>query len=104
MDVKKCRDLSVTILYKSEEVDKLAKSEIALSDNDCPAVSGVRDIRQVVRRRDGPLGDPSRRPWWPDSRQEPSAPAVDPVTGKYRPGRVSRTVSTSPLTLDMTVV
>ena len=58
MDVQKCRDLLVTILYKSEEVDKLAKSEIALSDNDCPAVSGVRDIRQVVRRRDGPLGGP----------------------------------------------
>ena len=90
LDVKKCRDLSVTILYKSEEVDTLAKSEIALSDNDCPVVSGVRDIIQVVRRRDG--------------RQEPSAPAVDPVTGKCRPGKVSRTVSTSPLTLDMTVV
>ena len=37
------------------------------------------------------------------SRQEPSAPAVDLVTGKCRPGKVSRTVSTSPLTLDLTV-
>ena len=92
VDVKKCRDLSVTIFYKSEEVDKLAKSEIALSDNDCPAVSGVRDIRQVVRWRDGPLGGPSRRSRWPDSRQEPSAPEVDPVTGKCKPGRVSMTV------------
>ena len=45
-----------------------------------------------------------RRPAQPDSQQEPSAPAVDPVTGKCRPGKVSRTVSTSPLTLDMTVV
>ena len=103
VDVKKCRDLSVTILYKSEEVDKLAKSEIALSNNDSLAVSGVREIRQVVRRRDGPLGGPSRRPSWPDGRQEPSAPAVDPVTGKCRPGKVSRTVSTSPLTLDTLV-
>ena len=104
LDVKKCTDLSVTILYKSEEVDTLAKSETALSDNDFPAVSGVRDIRQAVRQRDGPLGGPTRRPARPDSRQEPSAPAVDPVTGKCRPGKVSRTVSTSPLTLDMTVV
>ena len=47
LDVKKCRDMSVTILCKSEEVDTLAKSEIALSDDDFPAVSGVRDIRQV---------------------------------------------------------
>ena len=104
LDVKKCGDLSVTILCKSEEVDTLVKSEIALSDDDLLAVSGVRDIRQVVRRRDGPLGGPTRRPARLDSRQEPSAPAVDPVTGKCRPGRVSRTVSTSPLTLDMTVV
>ena len=39
-----------------------------------------------------------------DSQQEPSAPAVDHVTGKCRPGRVSMTVSTSPLTLDLTVM
>ena len=44
------------------------------------------------------------RPSWPDGRQEPSAPAVDPVIGKCRPGKVHTTVSTSPLTLDMTVV
>ena len=104
LDVKKCKDLSVTILYKSETVDTLAKSKIALSDNDFPAVSGVRDIRKVIRRRDGPLGGPTRRPARPDSRQEPSAPVVNPVTGKCRPGRVSRTVPTSPLTLHMTVV
>ena len=29
---------------------------------------------------------------------------MDLVTGKCRPGRVSRTVSTSPLTLDLTVM
>ena len=90
LDLKKCNTLT--------------KSEIALSDNDLHAVSGVRDIRKVVRRRNGPLGGPTRRPARPDSRQEPSAPVADPVTGKCRPGKVSRTVSTSPLTLDMTVV
>ena len=104
VDVKKCRDLSVTILYQSEEVDRLAKSEIALSDNACPAVSEVGDIRQVIRRRDGPRGGSSRKSWWSDGGQEPSAPAVNLVTGKCKPGRVSRTVSSSPLTLDMTVV
>ena len=55
------------------------------------------------RSSDGGTGRGARRPWWPDSRQEPSAPAVDPVTGKCKPGRVSGTVSSSPLTLDMTV-
>ena len=35
---------------------------------------------------------------------EPSAPVVDLVTGKFNPGKVSRTVSTSPLALDMTVM
>ena len=48
LEVKKCKNLSVTILYKLEEVDTLAKSEIALSDNYFPAGSGVRDIRKVV--------------------------------------------------------
>ena len=97
VDVKICKDLSVTVLYKSDEVDTLAKSEMALSDSDCPAVSGVRDIGKVVRRRDGPLGSPTRIPARPDSRQELSAPVVDLVTGKCKPGKVSMTVSTSPL-------
>ena len=64
---------------------------------------GVRDIRQVVRRRDRPPDGPTRRTARLDCRQEPSAPAVD-LAGKCNPGKVSRTVSTSPLTLDMTVV
>ena len=56
VDVKKCKDLSVTVLYKSEEDDTLAKSEMAVSDSDSQAASGVRYVRKVVRRRDGPLG------------------------------------------------
>ena len=39
-----------------------------------------------------------------DRRQEPPALVVDLVTGKCKPGKVSRTVSTSPLTLDLTVM
>ena len=92
VDVKKCKDLSVTVLYKSEE----AESEMALSDSDCPAVCGVRDIRKLVRRRDGPLGGPTKILARPDSRQELSAPVVDLITGKCKPGKVSRTVSASP--------
>ena len=62
MDVKKCKDLSVTVLYKLEEADTLAKSEMVVSDSDCPAVSGLRDVRKVVRRRDEPLGGPTKIP------------------------------------------
>ena len=68
IDVKKCEDFAVTIVCHSEEADTHVKSEEVLSDEDFPAVFGAK---------------------------EPSAPAVDLVTGK-----VSRTVSTSPLTLD----
>ena len=74
------------------------------SDDDLPAVFGARDIRQVFRRRDRPPDGPIRRTTRSDCRQEPSAPVVDLVTGKCNPGKVSTTVSTSPLTLDMTVM
>ena len=104
VDVGKCKDLSVTVLYKSEEADTLAKSEMAVSDSDCQAVSGLRDDRKVVRLRDGPLGGQTTKPARPDSRHEISAPVVDLVIGKCKPGKVSRTVSASPLTIDMTVV
>ena len=95
--MKKCEDFAVTIVCYSEEADTRVNSEEVLSDEDFPAVFGARDIRQVVRRR-------ARRRARLDSRQEPSAPAVDLVTGKCRPGKVSRTVSTSPLTFDLTVM
>ena len=39
-----------------------------------------------------------------DRECEPPLPVVDLVTGKCRPGKVSRTVSRTPLALDMTVV
>ena len=104
LDVKKCEDFAVTIVYHSEGADTRVNSEEVLSDEDFPAVFGEKDIRQVVRQRDRPPGVPTRRTVRSDSRQEPSAPAVDLVTGKCKPGKVSRTVSTSPLTLDMTVM
>ena len=104
VDVKKCKDLSVTVLYKSEETDTLAKSEMAVSDSDCQAVSGVKDVRKVVRRRDGPLSGQTTKPARPESRHGISAPIVDLVTEKCKPGKVVRTVSASPLTINMTVI
>ena len=102
--MKKCEDFAVTIVCNSVEADTRVNSEEVLSDEDFLAVFGARDIRQVIRRCARPPGGPTRRTAWLDSRQEPSAPAVDLVTGKCRPGRVSRTVSTSPLMLDLTVM
>ena len=104
LDVKKCEDFAVTIVCNSEEADTRVNSEEVLSDEDFPAVFGARDVRQVVRRRARPPGGPIRRTALLDSRQEPSSLAVDLVTGKCRPGKVSRTVSTSPLTLDLKVM
>ena len=97
LDVKKCEDFAITFVCNSEEAGTCVNSDEVISDEDLPAVFGARDIRQVVRRRDKPPGGPTRRTARLDSRQEPSAPAVDLVTGKCRPGKVSRTVSTSPL-------
>ena len=103
LDVKKCEDFAVTIVCHSEGSDTHVKSEEVLSDEDFPVVFGGKDIRQVVRPRVRPPGVPTRTVR-SDSRQEPSVPAVDLVTGKCKPGKVSRTVSTSPLSLDMTAM
>ena len=104
LDVNKCEDLSVTVVCMSEGIVTRVNPNKVLSDDDLPAVFGARDIRQVIRRRDRPLDDPTTPTTRSDCRQEPSAPVVDLVTGKCNPGKVSRTVSTSPLTLDMTVM
>ena len=103
LDVKKCEDFAITFVCNSEEASTRVNSDEVISDEELPAVFGARDIRQVVRRHDKRPGGPTRGTAWLDSRQDPSAPSVDLVTGKCRPGKVSRTVSTSPLTLDLTV-
>ena len=103
VDVRKCKDLSVTVLYKSEEEDTLTKDEMAVSDGDSQSESRVGDVRKVVRQRDGPLGGQLTKPARPQSRHKLSAPIVDLVTGKCKPGKVIRTVSASPLMIDMTV-
>ena len=104
LDVKKCEDFAITFVCNSEGTGTRVNSDEVISDEDSPALFGARDIRQVVRRRDKLLGGPTRRTARLASRQESSAPAVDLVTGKCILGKVSRTVSTSPLTLDLTVL
>ena len=103
MDVRKCKDLSVTVLYKPGEDDTPAKYGMAASDSVSQLESGAGDVRKVVRHRDEPMGSEMTQPMRPRSRHELSAPTVDIVTGKCKPGKMIRTVSASPLTVDMTV-
>ena len=76
---------------------------MAVSDSDSQLESGVGDVRKVARHRDEPMGSQMTQAVRPRSRHELSAPTVDLVTGKCKPGKVIRTVSASPLTVDMTV-
>ena len=99
-DVNKCEDLAVTVVCKSEGIVTHVNSNGFLLNEDLPAVFGAWDIRQAIWRRDRLSDGPTRRMARSNCRQEPSAPAVDLVTGKCNP----RTVSTSPPTLDITVV
>ena len=103
-DKAKRSDLSVTLLCSSsEEAGMRVNSAEVCSDGDFPAVFGARDIRQVVRRHASPLGGQIIGAAQDDRQHGPPTPMVDPVTGKCKPGKVSRMVSTSPLTLDLTV-
>ena len=92
------------LLCSSSEVAGMhVNSAEVCSDDDFPAVFGARDIRQIVRRRASPLGDQTIGAAQDDRQHGPPAPMVDPVTGKCKPGKVSRTASTSLLTLDLRV-
>ena len=103
VDVKKCKDLSVTVLYKPEEDDILARSRMAVSDSVSQLESGAGDVRKVVRHRDETMGSEMTQPVRPRSTHELSAPTVDLVTGKCKPGKMIGTFSASPLTIDMIV-
>ena len=104
LDVNKCVDFAVTFVCNSEEAGTHVNSEEVFSDEDFPAVFGARDIGHVVRRRANPSGGQTRGIARVNREQEPPAPVVDLVTGKCKPGKVSRTVYTSPLALDLTVM
>ena len=103
-DVAIRSDLSVTLLCSSEEAGMRVNSDEVFSDEDFPAVFGARDIRQAVRRRASPPGGQTIGAAQDDRQHEPPAAVVDLVIGKCKPGKVSRTVSTSLLMLDLTVM
>ena len=103
-DEAKRSDLSVTLLCSSEEAGTRVISAEVFLDDDFPAVFGARDIRQVVRRRACSPGGRTIGAAQDDRQHAPPAPVVDLMTGKCKPGKVSRTVSTSPLTLDLTAM
>ena len=103
-DKAKCSDLLVTLLCSSsEEAGTCVNSAEFCSDDDFPALFGARDIRQVIRRRASPPGGQIIGAAQDDRQHGPPTPMVDPVTGKCKSGKVSRTISTSPLKLDLTV-
>ena len=91
-DSAECSDLSITLLCDSDEAGTHVNSDQVLSDGDFPEESVLKDKRQVVQRYD------------PPRQYDPPLPVVDLVTGRCKPGKVSRTVSRTPLTLDLTVV
>ena len=76
---------------------------MAVSDSVSQLESGAGDVRKVVRHRDETMGSEMTQPVRSRSTHELSAPTVDLVTGKCKPGKMIRTVSASPLTVDMIV-
>ena len=92
-DAAKRSDLSVTLLCSSEEAGTRVNSGEVFSDDDFPAVFGARYIRQVVQRRASLPGGQTIGAAQDNQQHAPPAPVVDLVTGKCKPGKVSRTVS-----------
>ena len=103
-DLAEHSDLSVTLFCDSDETGTRVYSDQVSSDGDFPAESGMKDKRQVIRRCASPPGGQIMGAAQDDRQCEPPLLVVDLVTGKCRPGKVSRTVSRTPLTLDLTVV
>ena len=101
-DLAERSDLSITLFCDSDEAGTRVNSDQVLSDRDFPEESVLEDKRQFVRRGDSPPGSQSMGVA-PDDRQY-DPPLVDLMTGRCKPGKVSRTVSRTPLTLDLTVV
>ena len=85
VDVRKCQDLSVTVLYKPEEWDISAKSRMTVSNSVDQLESGAGDVRKVVRHQDEAMNGEMMQPERPRSTHELSAPTVDLVTGKCNP-------------------
>ena len=73
---------------------------MAVSDSVDQLKSGAGDVRKVVRHQDEATNGEMTQPVRPRSTHKLSAPTVDLVTGKCKPGKMIRTVSASPLTVD----
>ena len=85
----------MTLFCESDEAGTRVTSDQISSDGDFPAESGTKDIRQVVRRCASPLGGQIIGAAQDNWQYKPPAPMVDLVTGKCKPVKVSRTVSTT---------
>ena len=103
-DLAERSDLSITLFCDSDEAGTRVNSDQVLSDGDFPEESVPEDKRQFVWRGDSPPGGQSMGAAQDDRQYDPPLPVVDLVTGRCKPGKVSRTVSRTPLTLDLTVV
>ena len=97
-------DLSITLFCDSDEAGTHVNSDQVLSDGDFPEESVPKDKRQVVRKCASSPGDQFMGVAQNDRQDDTPLPVVDLVTGKCKPGKVSRTVSRTPLTLDLTAV
>ena len=103
-DLAERSDLSITLFCDSDEADTRENSDQVLSDGDFPEELVPKDKRQFVRRGASPLGDHFMGASQDDRQYDPPRPVFDLVTGRCKPGKVSRTISRTPLTLDLTVV
>ena len=80
VDVKKCKDWSVTVLHKPEKDDISARSRMAISDSVSQLKFGAGDVRKVVRHQDKTMSSEMTQPVRPRSTHELSAPTIDLVT------------------------
>ena len=103
-DLTERSDLSITLFCDSDEAGTRVNSDQVLSDGDFPEESVPEDKRQFVRRGASPSGGQPMGAAQDVRQYDPPLPVVDLVTGRCKPGKVSRTVSRTPLTLDLTVV
>ena len=92
-DLAERSDLSITLFCDSDEAGTRVNSDQVLSDGDFPEESVPKDKRQVVRRCASPPGGQFMGAAQDDRQYDPPLPVVDLVTGRCKPGKVSRTVS-----------
>ena len=103
-DLAERSDLSIKLSCDSDEADTHVNSDQVLSDGDFLEESVPKDKRQFVPRGASPPGGQFMGAAQDDQQYDPPLPVVDLVTGRCKLGKVSRTISRTPLTMDLTVV